>query len=105
MKAVKHTPGPWETDSNGKVWGDIDNEALDGDSPLLAEMFGNGAEQRANGKLIEAAPDLLKVCQEMESLLRIENPAHRGNPKAHEAACKAHRIKMQAAVAKATKLD
>lgn len=64
MTAATHTPGPWEADSNGKIWGDIENPVHDGDSPLLAEMWGNGAEQRANARLIAAATDLLSTARE-----------------------------------------
>lgn len=65
---ASHTPGPWATDYSGNIWGDVNNPAHDGDSPLIAQVFRGSfepqksqpldAEQVANARLIAAAPTM-----------------------------------------------
>ena len=78
-----HTPGPWETNYTGNIWGDVDNPKHDGDNPLLAkvEMWDASPydeEAKANAALIAAAPetkrqrdDLLATLKEVETTLSV----------------------------------
>jgi hypothetical protein len=47
---AKRTPSPWVTDYTANIWGDANNPAHDGDSPLLMNSFGNGKEQTVNSQ-------------------------------------------------------
>ena len=68
MSEPKWIPGPYETNYTGNIWGDVDNLANDGDSPLIAQVFKGDFEpaksatltetQRATADLIAAAPEM-----------------------------------------------
>jgi hypothetical protein len=71
---IGHTPGPWHTDDPYfiYVWGADQQMVADlptcDEETYLARMRGVGRgatedEQRANARLIAAAPDLLEVCK------------------------------------------
>lgn len=66
MTEAKHTPGPWTVDgptTNQIVWSDQDNRVC-----FLAHSNGlNDERDKANGRLIAAAPDMLealKTCRD-----------------------------------------
>jgi hypothetical protein len=61
---MNHTPGPWTTRESPEHWGRVDviihSEATD-----VATAWQGGTEaNRANAKLIAAAPDLLEALEE-----------------------------------------
>jgi hypothetical protein len=58
MQKAKYTPGPWKITLNSVVTRLFGKEGIGGDSELIAELrfF---SSNRANGRLIEAAPELL----------------------------------------------
>ncbi len=75
MSEAKHTPGPWimEVQCNG-LYIDI--------QPIRA-YFDHGrdpvtAEDRANGRLIAAAPELLIACEAMVLAAKHNDPAAGG---------------------------
>ena len=54
----KHTPGPWEADGEGYIFGP--------GTSMIAETRGWGDDsinEVANARLIAAAPDLLEACK------------------------------------------
>lgn len=57
-KAVTHTPGPWETSSNGTDWDVCQENAGD----MIADLK-DCPNAQANARLIAAAPDLLTACR------------------------------------------
>jgi hypothetical protein len=57
---AKHTPGPW-TDRNGD--GEVDGYVWAGDTVICG--LGDKARQRADARLIAAAPDLLYALKAM----------------------------------------
>jgi len=76
---VKHTPGPWKTDSNtitGQYTlvfdraGDLVAHTAHGMDPADIDVY--GPECEANARLIAAAPDLLAACQELVALWQAE---------------------------------
>ena len=90
---MKHTPGPWEMDGSGAVFGP------DGDPimtcGLYAVCFGEGSEEGyANARLIAAAPDLLAAC--VEFVRKVE---------CGEARSKRSYAQMKAAIKKAEEED
>lgn len=58
----KHTPGPWEADQVGQVWGKINNRDV-----RVADM--GSFNMNANARLIAAAPELLEACRHAEAIL------------------------------------
>ena len=62
----KHTPGPWEQDTEDAEWGN--SFVVNAGDWIIAEMIdGEDETRRANARLIAAAPDML------EALLAIRN--------------------------------
>jgi hypothetical protein len=68
MSETRFTPGPWKvsTENKGSIFGDLDNDAHDGDNPYIGTVAGIGTDKddpecTANAKLIAAAPDLLEA--------------------------------------------
>lgn len=59
--AAGGTPGDWETNYTGNIWGDIDNPEHDGDSPLL----GNILEQK-NARFIAKAPQMVSIIRQQQ---------------------------------------
>lgn len=63
--SVKHTPGPWAMDGQGVVYGQNGND----EAPYVADVTRDGKydgnnltqQERANGMLIAAAPELLAM--------------------------------------------
>ncbi len=112
----KFTPGPWELETKAAsrviapAAGAVKYASVTGKKgkrPFVVHNYTytdtplNSSEQIANAHLIAAAPDMYEALVELESLLRVENPAHHGNPKLHTEACKANRARLNAAIAKA----
>ena len=62
-----HTPRPWKADCNPRH--------IIGCGRDIARVFGRfeDAEADANARLIAAAPELLKACQDMLDILRHEH--------------------------------
>lgn len=63
MSTPKHTPGPWETLT-------FSNHELQTDFAMVkvgrrVHMVGHSEEDKANARLIAAAPDLLEALQEV----------------------------------------
>lgn len=63
---TKHTPGPWQIDSDGNI---------DSNSGLVALVYRNAidrgsAEEATNANLIAAAPDLLAALRWLEAKAR-----------------------------------
>ena len=55
---TEHTPGPWKAQDESNYSAPI----IEGDGRPVAEVYGDGLEQRkANARLIAAAPDLLEA--------------------------------------------
>jgi len=62
MRNAKHTPGPWKHIGNGIVAPVNDPKEKHGE--IDASVFGDTVEQnRANGNLIAAAPEMLEACK------------------------------------------
>jgi hypothetical protein len=61
MDQAKHTPGPWETSSNGTQW----DVCGPGGGDMIADVQ-QCSEAEANAKLIAAAPALLAALQMVE---------------------------------------
>jgi len=67
--SAKHTPGPWQVNSNfASQVCDCDGTSR-GCAPI-ANMSGTPAERKANARLIAAAPDLLEALREVEKHLQ-----------------------------------
>jgi len=67
---TKHTPGPWVVcvGNAGSIFGDLNNDAHNGDNPYIGEVAGIGVDKNlpectANAHLIAAAPDMLSALQ------------------------------------------
>jgi hypothetical protein len=52
MSSTKHTPGPWELFSTGEVWSSHGH---------IVKAYASTPSDRANARLITAAPELLEV--------------------------------------------
>jgi len=80
MIPPKHTPGKWKTMEtiSGKMFVNSYEIEPDGDPVPIAEIK-NQEEKEANARLIAAAPDLLKACWAVLSVLPLyidsKNPA------------------------------
>lgn len=64
MSDAKHTPGPWEVDEHDQII--VGGETTYGGRFVVCRM-GNleNPQIAADARLIAAAPDLLKACEEM----------------------------------------
>jgi hypothetical protein len=100
MNEIKHTPGPWITDtSHSHEWEGITiwNEPSDPDgiwTTVIAHVVPDQHEEHeANAKLIAAAPDLLAACKKMLNLLESEPATY---------IYRAHKEMVKSAIAKAT---
>jgi len=64
MTTTEHTPGPWEDNGNGLIYGQCLGD--DDEAPFVADVCTNPnaytRQERANGRLIAAAPALLAAC-------------------------------------------
>ena len=67
MTKAQHTPGPWETFLNDTQVGTADT------AEGIAALWRDGDEQKANARLIAAAPELL---DELERILKIADHAY-----------------------------
>jgi hypothetical protein len=65
---TQHTPAPWSYDEfNGKLW-ITDDTCIGTIAQLVTDSEkGNWDEDKANARLIAAAPELLAALQEIES--------------------------------------
>lgn len=99
MSDVKHTPGPWESDSD--VVQPVDGQSFNGCHICRITDPGDGfsSEARANAQLISAAPDLLEACK--AALAYIPNSVVRSWPPGFELKAKALEL-LRSAIAKAT---
>jgi hypothetical protein len=73
---TKHTDGPWEDREVGQNWIEILGKPDEYKSRLILgtvlptqyESLGKSDEQKANARLMAAAPDLLEACKEIHKL-------------------------------------
>lgn len=79
MITTHHTPGPWNKDAAGDIWGGQATELCGRQCfPKVATVAGymsQGDEARANAALIAAAPALLEAVQTAAAYLRHHHPA------------------------------
>ena len=62
----RHSPGPWEAcDNDGySQWHIYSTSA---NLPIVADLHGDCAETEENARLIEAAPDMLRVLRVLQA--------------------------------------
>ena len=65
IEEIKHTPGPWEACGKA-VHAETGREIVFGSHNTRS---GSDEEQRANARLIAAAPELLEACREVAEWL------------------------------------
>lgn len=110
---VKHTPGPWKVcvGNAGSIFGDLNNDAHNGDNPYIGEVAGIGVDKdipecTANAQLIAAAPDMFEAIQCALNLKDLWSAQQNGTVSADHAgemeALQAMLDKLQAAYLKAT---
>ncbi len=63
---MSHSKGPWETAVNGNEEWDV---CLSGGGDMVADLSGCGPNQKANARLIAAAPELLEALKTAVSML------------------------------------
>ena len=74
MSESKHTPGPWVTE-HGSLYDAI--TSADGDICTWNHLVGRSRPpQKANARLIAAAPELLEVCEMGLALFHVAEIAH-----------------------------
>lgn len=67
MSRTRHTPGPWEDNNAGLIYGQVSGD--DDEAPFVCDVCnepGSGEyteQEKANAALIAAAPDLLQALQ------------------------------------------
>jgi len=102
---MKHTPGPWETDTSAVSSTDIPvcGRTKSGNPRWVARVYGEGTlsrvtdERNANARLIAAAPELLGACHAVLDWAKAPGN-HGGNPY-----CKDFVKAAEAAIRRATK--
>lgn len=100
----KHTPGPWtvengEGDADGGLIVASENECI----CVLQRNEFTGLDDKVNGQLIAAAPELLEVLQVARVMLAIEAHFHRDNQQPKKAEpVESFIATIDAAIAKAT---
>lgn len=66
---TQYTPGPWDDNANGLILGNLNN--YEGEAPFVADVCKSPLEyteqEKANARLIAAAPALLDVLKELLS--------------------------------------
>ena len=64
-EAIKHTPGPWLTTESTEHWGrvNVTVQAAFTANEIATAWQGTTDVNRANARLIAAAPDLLEACE------------------------------------------
>lgn len=63
MSELKHTPGPWQTPGDGRIFGPGEDGENIADATWWPSDDGRDSESLANANLIAAAPDLLAACE------------------------------------------
>jgi enoyl-CoA hydratase/carnithine racemase len=67
MTNANHTPGPWEDNGDGLIYGQCSGDDDMEEAPLVADVCNVASDytdqERANARLIAAAPSLLAACQ------------------------------------------
>ncbi len=93
---MKHTKGPWRTRANGEVItidGDVDGAFYCGIAQINPGGYSDKGTpnklDRANARLIAAAPDLLDACKELKELEQPGSARLLGFAKAQAAIAKA----------------
>ncbi len=63
MTNTNHTPGPWEDNGNGLIYGQCSGD--DDDAPFVADVCNDPdtytEQEQANARLIESAPTMLEA--------------------------------------------
>jgi predicted RNA-binding Zn-ribbon protein involved in translation (DUF1610 family) len=96
--ASSHTPGPWEHDGTGMVYGQPEDET--GGSRFVCDVVQDGQREwmddteKANARLIAASPELLEAVQELMGLAEREGWIHIAINKARAAIAKARGASM-----------
>ncbi len=95
----KHTPGPWLTTESTEHWGrvNVTVQAAFTANEIATAWQGTTDVNRANARLIAAAPDLLEALNQVMSWIDNWSPEF-----AYEEEWPADRDKARAAIAKAT---
>ena len=58
--SAQHTPGPWHVDPENPTWVDDENECC-----MATTGYGDDEGDRANARLIAAAPDMLAALRQV----------------------------------------
>jgi hypothetical protein len=72
-KTAQHTPGPWDDNDNGLIVGNLNG--YEHEAPFICDVCnepGSGEyteQERANARLIKAAPDMLEALELCEEVL------------------------------------
>jgi hypothetical protein len=87
MKHTQHTPGEWYSQVMG---GDHDVDIYSGDTgKSIALVRGVDEESKANARLIEHAPELLKALKNWQKWAEVQrNIPNEGLPKVHDTAAR-----------------
>ena len=82
----KHTPGPWRIDYDGVLCAPK-NEQYGRKHDVRLASFPwssfqefNGSENKANARLMAAAPDLLEALEQLLSVMDVDGPATDDDP-------------------------
>lgn len=85
MSKAQHTPGPWESNNNGLVYGQVSG---DGDeAPLICDVIDDEAHrvlgimspvEEANAMLIAAAPELLAALKAAVKIVQLVDDSDGG---------------------------
>jgi hypothetical protein len=71
MKTAQHTPAPWTANASGLIYRQVSDD--DDGAPFVCDVCDNPLEytdqERANARLIAAAPDLLEALELCEDVL------------------------------------
>ena len=68
---AKHTPGPWEANELGFVTNYLGQVICDASRPSFVSNKAHKAREKADARLIAAAPDLLKALQQAKRVLSV----------------------------------
>ncbi len=97
---MKHTPGPWYMEANeAELYYEVNGEmqkmiaigTAKDESPILAYVPTTWDEDKANARLIAAAPELLEACKGVMDMLDGEFPGHPMSERVRKAIAKAEK--------------
>jgi hypothetical protein len=79
MTQMKHTPGPWEDNDAGLIYGQVsdDNDVAPFVSDVCDSPLEYSGQEKANARLIAAAPEMfaaLELCEDvLAELARLDD--------------------------------